>query len=392
MGERHYTARKGTLLEKLKGARVGIESADADTLFLRHVPTHPRFFNKPGTNLLIKRPPRGSLFLVCVDDDLEYLGPDRNLARAFASSHKQSGWQVLFVKAGERLSDPVIEAALEAVGFDGREPALNPCTGGKPASRSGLLSSFGTDLSLEVEEGRAEATVGRREALDEALSFLLQRRPFLAAIAGPSGVGKTNLLHGIARRLLETRPHLRLVSVHLGPLVAGALFDSERANVLSALFQEAETASNCILALEQLELLNEVRHGPALLAQALDAGLPLAGTLLPSPEALQFQVAPLARRMHVIELAELGTEEICEAVLSLLPKISEHHRVAVDETLARAALARSLTLSGLLPAKAIALLDAAALEAALCRSPEVTLYHLYLAASRFPEYTGPLLG
>jgi hypothetical protein len=388
MPGKRLSAPEDTLLKKLKSARVCVEAADGNTLFLRNVPTNPRFFNKPGTNLLIKRPERGALFLVCVDDDLEYLGPDLGLARAFAGSHKQRGWQVLFVKRDDRISDQVIETALEALGFDDHEPVLkSPAAGRAPASHRGLFANFGIDLSREVEEGRAEITVGRKEAVEEALTFLVQQKPVLLAVAGASGLGKTNLLCGIARRLLESRPDLRMVSVHLGPLIAGALFDSERANALSALLQEAAATSHTILALEQLELLSEIRHGPTLLAHALDGGLRLAGTMLPTQGAAQVSVAPLARRMHVIELTELGPEESSPAVLAALRKIADHHRVIIDETLGGAAVERSLPLAGFLPAKAIALLDAAAAEATLGRSQEVTLYHLYLAASRFLEAT-----
>jgi ATP-dependent Clp protease ATP-binding subunit ClpA len=292
------------------------------------------------------------------------------------------------VKQEDRISDQVIQTALEAIGFGDRQPVLrSPAWGRASSSDRGLLANFGIDLSPEVAGGRAEITVGRKEAVEEAVSFLLQRKPVLVAAAGASGLGKTNLLFGIARRLTEIRPDLRVVSVHLGRLVAGTLLDSERANVLSALLQEAATASNTILALEQLELLSEIRHAPTLLAQALEGGLRLAGTVLPTPGATQLSVAPLARRTHVIELTELSPEESHTAVLAVLPRIAEYHRVAIDETLGRAAVERSLPLVGYLPAKAITLLDAAAAEAALGRSQEVTLYHLYLAANRFLEST-----
>jgi ATP-dependent Clp protease ATP-binding subunit ClpA len=91
--------------------------------------------------------------------------------------------------------------------------------------------------------------------------------------------------------------------------------------------------------------------------------------------------------MHVIELTELSPEESSTAVLAVLQRIADYHGVTIDETLGGAAVERSLPLAGFLPAKAITLLDAAAAEATLGRSQEVTLYHLYLAASRFLEST-----
>jgi ATP-dependent Clp protease ATP-binding subunit ClpA len=59
--------------------------------------------------------------------------------------------------------------------------------------------------------------------------------------------------------------------------------------------------------------------------------------------------------------------------------------VAIDATVVEAAVARSLTLGGLLPDKAITLLDGAAARAALMKQPAVTLCDLYLVASRMKE-------
>jgi ATP-dependent Clp protease ATP-binding subunit ClpA len=50
-----------------------------------------------------------------------------------------------------------------------------------------------------------------------------------------------------------------------------------------------------------------------------------------------------------------------------------------------AAVARSLTLTGRLPDKAITLLDAAAARAALLKQPAVTECDVYLVASRMKE-------
>lgn len=60
------------LEKKLKQLRVHIEAPDGDTVMPRNVPTSDRYFNRPRTNLLIKRPREGMPYLICVDEDLEY--------------------------------------------------------------------------------------------------------------------------------------------------------------------------------------------------------------------------------------------------------------------------------------------------------------------------------
>ena len=139
------------------------------------------------------------------------------------------------------------------------------------------------------------------------------------------------------------------------------------------------------LALERLELaVMTAPLTPWLLAGALDRGARLAATCLP-PFVEKLGQGPLARRMDIIEIAELAREDAAAVLGHLRETLAAHHGVAIDAPVVEAAVARSLTLAGPLPDKAIALLDAAAARAALLRQPAVTLCDVYLAASRMKE-------
>src|SRR5688572_12444926 len=101
----------------LKQLNVRIDSPDADTLLLRNVPADSRCFSKPRTSVLVKRPRAGLPYLMCVDDDLEYFGPDHDLARAFAVADRQQGWPV--VSAGPVVypeAEDAVEQALAVLG------------------------------------------------------------------------------------------------------------------------------------------------------------------------------------------------------------------------------------------------------------------------------------
>src|SRR3989442_15878320 len=94
----------------------------------------------------------------------------------------------------------------------------------------------------------------------------------LPLILGCPGMGKTNLLFGVARKCGLCRPEWRLVSVDLGVLLAGALYDAERENLIASLLNEATTPGN-VVALQHLGLaLLEASHGARLLNQALEKG------------------------------------------------------------------------------------------------------------------------
>jgi ATP-dependent Clp protease ATP-binding subunit ClpA len=172
----------------------------------------------------------------------------------------------------------------------------------------------------------------------------------------------------------------RLLSVDLGVLVAGTLFDSERESLLAALLKEAAASPGVVLALEHLELaLSNVPRGQWLLAQALDQGLKIIGTLL---DGSWLEMSPLARRLQVVELAEPWPEELGSMLLALRDRLIEHHRVRIDESIIEAVIENAQWIGGgCQPARAINLLDAAAARAALAGKEEVSLSDIYLGCS-----------
>jgi ATP-dependent Clp protease ATP-binding subunit ClpA len=371
------------LEERLRQLRVHVDAPDGDTVLLRNVPANDRFFNKPRTNLLIKRPREGMPYLICVDEDLDYTGTDSALARAFVAGHKQQGWRVLFVGHDARANiQRVIEEALGAVGFDGREPELRPpASTGEPGTAQGkLLASFSVEVSTEAGH---EPTIGREERIEEVVSSLLQWQVRLPLIVGESGVGKTNLVRAVARKLKLCRPSFKVTSVELSAVMAGTLFDSERESLLIALLRDVSEQPEAVVVLEHLEMaMIGVPRGHLFLGQALDGGARLIGTTLPGYLS-RFEIEPLMRRLQVSELTEMSMSETGEVLLALRERIAAHHNIAISEPLLKSVIETALPLVGCFPAKAITLLDAAAARAVLSGESELSLFDVYTAAARF---------
>ncbi len=369
------------LSKKLRELRVRVETPDGDTVLMRDVPTNADFFNKPRTNLLIKRPREGMPYVVCVDEDLSYRGDDLSLARAFAGASVEQGWRALYVRADLKDSRRAVEEALASLGFDGRAPCLfSPqATGAK--NKESLLAIFGVDLS----ERSDEPTVGREDQAELAASCAIAWQRRLALIVGEAGVGKTNLLYEVARRLRALPCEFQVVCVDVGVLFAGTLFDSERENLLSKLLDEATEEKQTVVALEHIELaVSLAPQGALLLARAIDRGARLIGTTLPALAA-RLETPTIARRVQMIELGELSLSESERVILALMDSIALHHCVEIDDDVALSAIDHSLSLAGRLPAKAISLLDAAAARALLAGETELSSYHLRATASSFRQ-------
>jgi ATP-dependent Clp protease ATP-binding subunit ClpA len=376
------------LVAKLQHLDVEILVRDGNTVVFRNVPVHPRCFNKPATNLLIQRARKGMPFLIGVDADIEYTGPDSELTRLFAGGMTREGWRVLHLAHLSR-GDPqdAVEAALTLLGFEGQEPALPPPPqSAPPADEPPLLTSLATNLSRRVLDGTAEPTVGRAEEIEEVLACALRwGQARLALIVAESGCGKTNLLHGVAHRLRECRPDLTLLSLPLAHLFAGSLFDADRENLFVRLLKEAQ-AGPLIVAIEHLDLaLREIPHGRLLLTQALDEGVRLIGTTLPDP-LRDFEAPPLARRLHLVHLSEPSARETAAILAACRDHLVAHYHVEIDDTCLQACVrAAEERLPGHFPAKALALLDAAASKTALAGAPLVGPDEICYAVTRLTE-------
>lgn len=368
------------LMDELQMRNVHVDAPDEDTLVLHDVPAHTERFSKPATNLLLQRVRSGAV-VVCVDANLEYTGTDEEVQRIFERGLVRSGWKtVLIVPCRPDDISPAVERALELLGKGAASASPGAGNG------EGLLGRMATDLTAAATGGAGVPCVGRDAYVDEALSALFHWGPDrFPVIAGPAGIGKTNLLHGMAARLAEYRPDHRLLRVNMALLLAGTLFDAERETLLVKATQEAAAAANTFFMFEHIDLaVREIPKGAAILADALDRGLAFAGTGR-TPGAQACLQPPLDGRARIITLPEPTLEQAAAMVEGARAALGKHHDLEIDAHLAKAAVAASAMLGGSLPGKAIAVLDAAAARAALHGVKIIGLDDLYAAAQRLAD-------
>jgi ATP-dependent Clp protease ATP-binding subunit ClpA len=365
---------------RLKRMRLRMELPDLDTLTIKSVPASHLSFNKAKTNLLIKRSSQGMPCVVCVDEDLDYIGEDQALAKAFGAAPTQQGWRVLTF-GGSLHGD--LSATLEfALGILGADEDPAHATPAPVVATKGMLAAWAEDLTDAARTGRTAATLFRDETMEQVAACTLSWQGRLPLILGEPGTGKTNLLDGVAG-LLAGR-EMKLLSVNMGSIMAGTLFESERETVLNSLLREAR-ACNAILALEQAEwALIGVPRGHVLLREALDQGLRLIAATTANHEQ-RFTPHPLGSRLEIMRLAELCASDTARVLEVLRPSIAAHHSIEIDAEVEHAAVERSLPMPGSLPGKTVKLLDLAAARARLTGGARVTLLDLYVTASRMQQ-------
>jgi len=249
-----------------------------------------------------------------------------------------------------------------------------------PASKSAqldaaqfpLLQSLGRNLTQEVVEGRVDPVVGRDHEIEQVLDVLARRRANNPVLVGPSGVGKTAIVEGLARQLWEQEDGRIVVEVSAGALVSGTGVRGALAEKLSRLRKEMKASEGRVLLfIDEIHALIGAGEGPDDLASELKAALargelPCVGATTEAEYRKVFERdVALSRRFTRIEVGEPSRE----ASLAILQSAALHYERFHGVAYARDALEAAVDLSirflpeQHLPDKAIGLLDRAAARA-----------------------------
>jgi ATP-dependent Clp protease ATP-binding subunit ClpC len=232
------------------------------------------------------------------------------------------------------------------------------------------LSSIGHNLTLAAAEGRLEEVVGRDAEIDQILDVLSKRHANSACLVGPSGVGKTSIVRGLAQRfasIAEAGQTRILIELVVSELIAGTGTRGALAEKIAAIRAEVRDAGGSVILFvdEVHELLGSsgLDEAVAEIKIALARGeLRIIGAT--TTEEYRRSIEPdagLARRFSLLEIEEPCEEDAFLLLQSVAIGLGQHHGIAyTDEALASAVSWSMRYLPGrALPDKAIAILDLA---------------------------------
>ena len=260
-------------------------------------------------------------------------------------------------------------------GGEGGEPGAGPVGEGE------ALNKFSKDLTQEARDGKIDTIVGRDQEIRQLIDILLRRRQNNPILVGEAGVGKSAVVEGFAKRIVDgdVPPSLQgvtLRSLDIGLMQAGASVKGEFEKRLRQVIDEVESSpSPIILFIDEAHTLvgagGAAGTGDAanLLKPALARGRLRTVAATTYAEYRQyFEKDPaLTRRFQTVDVPEPETPKAIAMIRSVAPMMEAHHNVVVlDE-----AVAASVTLSQRyvparqLPDKAVSLLDTACARVAV---------------------------
>ncbi|MGW3953142.1 AAA family ATPase [Streptomyces sp. NPDC004752] len=236
-----------------------------------------------------------------------------------------------------------------------------------------VLDLYGRDLTELARSGRLPQLIGRQEELRTLARVLIRQRKANAILVGHAGVGKTNIVEGLATRLTEpgapaVLAEARVVELSMAALLAGAAFRGEFEERLEAVLKEARQVPELILFIDEVHtVLGAGGKGASDAANILKPALARGdvrclGATTPGEYRRWIESDPaLQRRFEVVWVDEPGRDEAVAILEKLRESMAAHHGVEIDADVPEAAV--DLTVRHLpelrLPDKAIDMLDQA---------------------------------
>ncbi|MDR2573367.1 MAG: type VI secretion system ATPase TssH [Desulfovibrio sp.] len=252
-----------------------------------------------------------------------------------------------------------------------RKPAQS--TGG--GSTQSALQQYAMDFTEEARAGKVDPVFARGQEIRLMTDILTRRRKNNPILVGDPGVGKTAVVEGLARKVVEgavpdALKGVRIVGLDMGRLQAGASVKGEFEKRLKAVIDEVKASPvPTILFIDEAHTLvgsgNQAGSGDGanLLKPALARGemRTIAATTWSEYKKYFEKDAALARRFQLVKLDEPSLEETVTILRGIVPHYEKTHKVYVrDDAVIRTAELAGRYLTGRqLPDKAIDVLDTA---------------------------------
>jgi ATP-dependent Clp protease ATP-binding subunit ClpB len=284
---------------------------------------------------------------------------------------KDGGPGVTDLLAGQGATPAALMDALDQVKGSAR------VTSRDPEQTFQALEKFGVDLTARAREGKIDPVIGRDEEVRRTIQVLSRRTKNNPVLIGEPGVGKTAVVEGLARRIVEgdvptSLQGKTLIALDMGSMVAGAKYRGEFEERLKAVLDEIKGSDGQIITF--IDELHTVVGAGASGESAMDAGNMLkpllargelrmiGATTLDEYRKYIEKDAALERRFQQVFVSQPSVEDTIAILRGIKEKYEAHHKVVISDSalVAAATLSDRYITSRFLPDKAIDLMDESA--------------------------------
>ena len=216
-------------------------------------------------------------------------------------------------------------------------------------SATPVIDKYGKDITREAAEGHLDPVVGREVEIERLAQILSRRKKNNPVMIGEPGVGKSAIIEGLAKRIVErkvarTLLDKRIISLDMAAIVAGTKYRGQFEERLKAVIDEVSANKNVIMFIDEIH--NIVGAGNA--SGSMDA----ANLLKPALARGEFQCigattldeyrksiekdGALERRFQKVLVEPTTPEQTLEILHNIKEMYEKHHGVNYTDEALRA--------------------------------------------------------
>lgn len=252
-------------------------------------------------------------------------------------------------------------------------PSEDDASAEAPAKRP--LESYATNLNDQARAGKIDPLIGRDDEIERTIQILCRRRKNNPLFVGEAGVGKTAIVEGLAKKIVEgdvpdVLANSVIYSLDLGALLAGTKYRGDFEKRLKAVLADLKRQPGAVLFIDEIHTIigagsasGGVMDASNLIKPVLASGdlKCIGSTTYQEYRGIFEKDRALARRFQKIDVTEPSVEEAIQILEGLKTRFEDYHQVKYT----RAALRSAVELSARfindrhLPDKAIDVIDEA---------------------------------
>ena len=294
---------------------------------------------------------------------------------------EQESQAVYFLKQQNIARIDVVNYIAHGISKVGEEGGAGPSAGegeeegGAEGQQPSALEAFATNLNDQARAGRIDPLVGRDLELERVIQVLCRRRKNNPLLVGESGVGKTAIAEGLAKRIVDGQvPEVvkdsTIFSLDLGALLAGTKYRGDFEKRFKMVLGELKKTPGAILFIDEVHTIigagaasGGVMDASNLLKPLLTSGdiRCMGSTTYSEYRGIFDKDRALSRRFQKIDITEPDVNDTYKILKGLKSRYEEHYKIRYTDKALRAAaeLADRYITDRFQPDKAIDVIDEA---------------------------------
>jgi ATP-dependent Clp protease ATP-binding subunit ClpA len=258
---------------------------------------------------------------------------------------------------------------------DQNEGILESDDDGQESGSKSALEGYAVNLNRQAKEGLIDPLIGREFEVNRVVQILARRRKNNPLLVGDSGVGKTAIAEGLAKRIVDgdvpdVIADAVVFSLDMGALLAGTKYRGDFEKRFKALLSELKKQPHGILFIDEIHTIigagaasGGVMDASNLLKPMLSSGEVrcMGSTTFTEYRGIFEKDSALTRRFQKVDVGEPSVEDTYLILKGLKSRFEDHHELKYQDKALRAAaeLSDRYITDRNLPDKAIDVIDEA---------------------------------